>query len=82
MIAYLTLWLVAVEKKSDASVTFVATRAITAGEELFVDRRNDWYDGSEYPSQNDYQRADSIVKELLKHHYMHPKMSEVQWSGM
>jgi hypothetical protein len=58
---------------------FLATQDISAGEELFVDSKQDWVGTSGLPSKDEYVRASSIVVALIGYLEKHGDLSEEQW---
>lgn len=61
------------------NLEFIASRAISAGEELFLDSKQQWVDKSQLPRKEDYTRTKSIVDALIGFHEKHPDLSEEQW---
>jgi hypothetical protein len=81
------------DRKSDPQVgsnteyhnfTFVATKRIEVGDEIFVG-----YDAFEksdpqyvdLPEISDYERAENIIDDLHSYHTLHPELSQTQWIG-
>ena len=61
------------------NLDFIASRAISAGEELFFDSKQQWLEKTHLPRKEDYTRAKSIVDALIGFHEKHPDLSEEQW---
>jgi hypothetical protein len=70
------------------NLTFIATRNISAGSELFASVGDAWFvhnieaDGKKpVPFASDYQYVDKIVEELVEFRRKYPKLTEAQLAG-